>query len=451
MQRLLEHFAGLISEVLDLAVKIPKTDAHLDGAAAVRDNLLKQVQAAKAAARQELRADRDVNLATDAIVAWIDEVMLGYPEWGTVVPNLQGEISNTQVARETFFSNLEQLGEQDDEVREVFHLLLCLGFQGYYGELATGQKELDRLKDLHGQQLASPPLPLAKLNEEYLTAQPYSVAPLPPLKPKPPPPQPRQPVESVAEPLPWRLILGACALALCLLLLAGLMLLPSWLKRQVERQVASIDCSLIDVEVGIGRTVSLSGFVSSDAAKKDLFEGLNGLFGLAGIRDDLAVYPSPFCTLLIDAWPYVLSNEDEDLGASIGLAAPSQPLKEGDLVVVDAAAPAFDGHLYIFYVNSEGDTVPLLPNKSLRGTKHRASERISLGGSDSEQRWKAAPPFGTDMLLLYASSEPLLSEPPRDYYDDVNFFADKIRQGLDNISKAGGQAAASFSFLETIP
>ena len=66
----------------------------------------------------------------------LDEVMLGCPDWGAAIANLQGEILGTQIARETFFNYLEDLDDSQDEVREVYYVLLCLGFRGFYGELS---------------------------------------------------------------------------------------------------------------------------------------------------------------------------------------------------------------------------------------------------------------------------------------------------------------------------
>ena len=178
MARLLDHFSPLISDVLAIAAGASSADKPLDGAQSIRSHLVTGIRNAQQQARDDGKSEKDLNHATFGVVAWIDEVMLGYPDWGTAVSNLQGELLSTQIARETFFQNLEQLEDNQDEVREVYYVLLCLGFQGYYGELSEGQKELERLKDLHGRRLQMIPASASAQIEERLTAQPYGVRPI---------------------------------------------------------------------------------------------------------------------------------------------------------------------------------------------------------------------------------------------------------------------------------
>lgn len=455
MPSLLDHFSPVISEVLDLAVVL-STDEHLDGAAAVRDGLAADVQAAEAAARSELRPDRDIELAGYAVVAWIDEVMLGYPEWGKAAPNLQGELLQTQVARETFFTHLEELGDDQDEVRQVYYLLLCLGFQGYYGELSNGREELERLMDIHSRRLDLAPASAAALAEERLTAQPYGVQPPTPVRrrPTPKPPPPLRPAPAAPKPAArwrWGLILGLILVPLALLLIAGMLLTPGWLRQKVDARLADMDCAYLDGSVGSDRMTTLEGYVSSEAEREILLADVGGMTFMAGTEDDIAVLPWPFCRVLEDAWPRARRSEREGLGAKIGLADPSQPLRNRFLVVVEAFAPAFDGYLYLFYVHSDGGVVPLLPNEMMEENRHVAGQRIALGEEDSPFRLRVAPPFGTDMLLLYAASEPLLDGPPVSYYDDLEQLVDRLRAGLMAVEQAGGQTAASFSFIETKP
>src|SRR5512134_2118281 len=76
---------------------------------------------------------RDYDEARFAVCAWVDETILNMPwthreEW--LKSLLQSELYNTTKAGEEFFDRLNQLRPDQNHVREVYYLCLCLGFIG---------------------------------------------------------------------------------------------------------------------------------------------------------------------------------------------------------------------------------------------------------------------------------------------------------------------------------
>ena len=70
-----------------------------------------------------------------AMLAWIDELIMNSDwehrqEWQKQL--LQAEFYRTTNAGEEFFERLDALHQEQKEVREIFHLCLCLGFKGRY-------------------------------------------------------------------------------------------------------------------------------------------------------------------------------------------------------------------------------------------------------------------------------------------------------------------------------
>ena len=77
----------------------------------------------------------DYDLSRFAVFAWIDEAILSsaWPEKGKWQgEQLQRIYYQTTDGGELFFDKLNQLGPQQEQVREVFYLCLTLGFRGRY-------------------------------------------------------------------------------------------------------------------------------------------------------------------------------------------------------------------------------------------------------------------------------------------------------------------------------
>jgi len=104
-------------------------------------------------------APQEYNEARFAVCAWIDEAILNsnLPECDLWLGELlQRAFYSTNRAGEEFYTRMDNLGEADLQVREVFHHCLALGFKGRYfspemaGELETIKKrEFVRLQLEH--------------------------------------------------------------------------------------------------------------------------------------------------------------------------------------------------------------------------------------------------------------------------------------------------------------
>ncbi len=440
MARLLDHFAPSVSVTLALAEKLEQSSDHLESAATVRAALRDNILGAKTAAESEVRAQADVDLAVFAVVAWIDEVMLRYPEWGQAVANLQGELLNTQIARELFFTNLEGLAADQDEVREVYYLILSLGFQGFFGQLEKGKEELERLKDLHERQLVTPPLAPGGLVDEKLTPQPYSVAP------PPPPPAPAQP----AAAFPWGKAALAIAALLVLVVLGGFLGLRGLADRRVQAAAAQLQCAAVQTEVGFNRVARLQGHVASFIDQQELIEAAAGAAFVQRVDSQLEVQTWPFCEVLIEVDPLKQLTDAEGLGAAIRLAGGVDRLRDQEFVVIEATAPVFDSFVYLFYIRGDGGVIHLLPNTILTSNRLAGGDNIAIGDDGSRIRLRASAPFGKEMLLIVATSEPVLNEELRNSSNFEDFIL-SLRRGLTEITGNAGQVAASYFFLETQP
>lgn len=128
---LLDSYTEILSYVLYLTHD-PSLAGSADDGAAVLERLL---------ARSRKLAS-DIGCADNLwlaglypVAAWVDEQLLnldwaGRDAW--VGKSLQRRYFNTTLAGRDFFERLEQLGETDIELREVYDICLALGFRGQY-------------------------------------------------------------------------------------------------------------------------------------------------------------------------------------------------------------------------------------------------------------------------------------------------------------------------------
>jgi type VI secretion system protein ImpK len=105
-------------------------------AAALRSALLAQLEAFLKSAQEAGTAAEESEAARFALVAWADEVIqraswAGRDEWQR--QPLQAQLYRTTRAGNEFFERLAQLRAEQGAAREIFFLVLALGFEGQYG------------------------------------------------------------------------------------------------------------------------------------------------------------------------------------------------------------------------------------------------------------------------------------------------------------------------------
>ncbi|WP_412062103.1 type IVB secretion system protein IcmH/DotU [Rubrivirga sp. IMCC45206] len=145
--------AGAFTPVFSLVLQLRASD-HLGDPTDLRTRIESMLREAAAAAREAGAADGDVEEATEAMVAFLDEAVLGsaWPgrdAWASEPLQLTHYDRND--LGERFFDRLKRVldeGAVRRDVLEVYYLCLALGFKGRYA--IHGREVLRRLvTDLH--------------------------------------------------------------------------------------------------------------------------------------------------------------------------------------------------------------------------------------------------------------------------------------------------------------
>ncbi|MEI6415448.1 MAG: DotU family type IV/VI secretion system protein, partial [Pseudomonadota bacterium] len=172
---LVDFFSPTFSYILELERRLREEGGSLvESPEDFQARLRATLDEGRARALAVSKRPQDVDEAMFALVAWVDEIMANYPDWNQIAVPLQITLFNSHNAGDDFYDiHLSRLTAQQDEVREIFYLVMCLGFVGrHYLDISDGG-EWTKLKDVNARQLPHAPVAAHLLAEEHLTPQPY--------------------------------------------------------------------------------------------------------------------------------------------------------------------------------------------------------------------------------------------------------------------------------------
>ncbi|VWX55938.1 Type IV / vi secretion system, dotu (fragment) [Burkholderiales bacterium 8X] len=174
MARLYDSFRHLLSFGAELASGVAAGRIDADPAD-VQAQALALLRQARDTARRAAVPSEWIESASFAMVAWLDETMARHAGWQVAAP-LQAQLFNSTNAPSEFFHHLAALQPEEGELREIYWLVLVLGFKGQYHFEEDDGGELGKLKDLHARQLPDPPVMLRGIANDKITPQPYAQA-----------------------------------------------------------------------------------------------------------------------------------------------------------------------------------------------------------------------------------------------------------------------------------
>src|SRR3954454_275691 len=158
LERRAENLAYCFQEVLTVGERLRSNRQPVSDAESFRHQVREAIKTAAEEARRRGYSGEDIQLATFAVVAFLDESILNmrnpvFADWPR--RPLQEEYFGHHVAGEIFFQNLDKIQQRNEsqdlgDLLEVYQLCMLLGFAGKYsiggrGELqsrvfSTGEK-----------------------------------------------------------------------------------------------------------------------------------------------------------------------------------------------------------------------------------------------------------------------------------------------------------------------
>ena len=146
----------LFSDLMALVIFFEATcEQQPPGLNDFREKIIGLVNAQEERAKSSGVAIEAFREARFAVVSWVDEIILNskWPhrsQWQHLMLAYHGTVN----AGAEFFRRLDLLSSQANDIREIYYLCICLGFQGEYA-FAGGRRELQALKQRLYKQLCA--------------------------------------------------------------------------------------------------------------------------------------------------------------------------------------------------------------------------------------------------------------------------------------------------------
>ncbi len=233
---------------------------------------------------------------------------------------------------------------------------------------------------------------------------------------------------------------------------------PVALTAEVEGVLAGFECARLSSTVAPDRRVFVSGSVARPADVAAVRAAIQRIPQVGQVVADVSVLEWPFCELLGVVDALAPPRDAPARGPRLELNHASGAYREGEFLVVGATAgQAFDGYLYVVYVDSAGELVHMLPSPSKTRNAVRAGQKVVLGadadgGGGTTRQYEIVPPHGRGMVMVLQSRRPLFDR-ERPEVEGVKDFLPALKARLERLQGAGPTAdvLATSTFISTRP
>ena len=225
---------------------------------------------------------------------------------------------------------------------------------------------------------------------------------------------------------------------------------------RIQRIIASYECAHITPILDQRQRLLLTGYVSSTSDLQRLQSEVGKIEGITSIRNDSVVYPKPFCEVIGMLTSYQVPDLSSEQAVTLEMNKPSSSYSEGEFLVVTASASkAFNGYLYIDYLDSADTFVHMLPTALRPDNAVKAGQEVVIGTDKSgsqagQQAYQVLPPHGRGMIIAISSRTPLFDTVRQDVESAVDYLA-ALRSGLSRQADNGQSSGiiSSFEFITT--
>jgi hypothetical protein len=150
------------------------------------------------------------------------------------------------------------------------------------------------------------------------------------------------------------------------------------------------------------------------------------------VTPGIAVIPPPLCQVLDVVPAKAVLAANAPAAPQLAVGGDHGVYHDGDHLLVSVTAPmAYDGYLYIDYVDgAENIVAHLLPN-DLRSDSHViAGQQIVIGKLPQEiARYGFRPPYGANLIVVISTRRPLF-DAPVSKWSELKQYLPKLAQAL---------------------
>ena len=227
------------------------------------------------------------------------------------------------------------------------------------------------------------------------------------------------------------------------------------LRRQIAQWASNQGCALLGGGVGDNGSAALSG-LASNRILDDLRQGIAGIASPSNIDWRVNGVDHVFCPAL-DALHPIVPAFGATGGSRLGLemADGKTRLHDGENVRVKLVMPDFASQLRVDYIVHDGSVQHLYPQLADPANGIKAdTPRTYASGEPVDLRhpsWVIGAPYGTDMIIAVASSEPLFDHQRPRNAETVEAYLHDLQEAIDDARRRGVRMAGAAVTLEALP
>jgi serine/threonine-protein kinase len=236
---------------------------------------------------------------------------------------------------------------------------------------------------------------------------------------------------------------------------------PARLRAALQAAVAAVPCALLEGDVADDGSIQLGGLVSRPGGTA-LQRLVTEAAGAAPVTWRVANFDGPYCNALDTIRP--AAPRFGSTAPDVRLALKSGPFKlhENDNIVPRFVMPDYAGYVQLSYISGDGTLVHLYPSNEARQIdilpQGGRLQSLKVPGMDFRQfpagatihiadpetcqckpeeiGWQVAPPFGTDMMIIAVSSQPLFPQ-RRPVNDTADTYLRDLQAAIGDAARRG--------------
>jgi eukaryotic-like serine/threonine-protein kinase len=227
------------------------------------------------------------------------------------------------------------------------------------------------------------------------------------------------------------------------------------LRGRVTDWANSQRCALLGGNLGDSGTVDMSGFAGSQTIDT-LRQGVAAIVPPGQVDWRVHGVDQVFCPALNALHPFIPAFASTG-GARLNLqlADGRGGLRDGEQVRLRLVMPDFASRLrvdYLVHDGTVGHLYPQIADPALQITADAPrtftpDETVNL----SHPSWTITPPYGTDMIIAIASSQPLFDRPRPSNGETADVYLRALQTALERAHQRGDAIAAAAITLDALP
>jgi serine/threonine-protein kinase len=231
------------------------------------------------------------------------------------------------------------------------------------------------------------------------------------------------------------------------------------IRQQVAQVAVTQRCSVINGGVRDTGVVTLAGLASTAAADA-LRQGLGSLTIPGAVDWRVASVDPIFCPALDTLHPIVPAFGGSGPRLALTLADGQSRLRDGEHILPRLVMPDFRGSLRVDYVGHDGNVLHLYPQVA-DASQHMTAdpprvftpgEAVNLGDpGPGHPAWEVGPPYGTDMIIAIASTQPLFERPRPGNVEPLASYMHDLQAAVSAAENRGARLTGSAMTVDTLP